>query len=611
MRAEPPNERSKGAAVVDLAALGILFVALAALSWRRWADPHVDFGQQLYVAWRLAEGEVLYRDLAYLHGPLSPYANSLLFRLFGVSYSTLIGANLAVTGMMAALLHRSFGRSLGRDAGLTAAAVFLAVFAFGQYVGTANYNWVSPYAHSATHGVLLFAVLALAVTSAPPWTRRRALLTGAVVGCLLLTRAEVASAALGAIALYLGVAGRSVRPPLAPLLGGAVLPPLVALALFSLALPAPEALRATAGAWVRLFDAAGGTFFTRGAGLDDPWLSLQVTLAVGLSAAFVVVLAAASALAWRAQRTPRGALVGTSALVLAGVGWVAATTYTGDLGRGLPVLAVAPVLVWGLDLVRSRGADRTAGAALPFLWALFGLLMLTKTLLNARIHQYGFYLSVGAAVAVTVLLVSELPRRVKRVGGNGALLRLTMVLLVAVLSGRLVAESARYYSMKTEPVGRDGDLMLTYGADVDSRTEPFAATLRHLAALPPGATVQALPEGVMLNYLSRRVAPSRFTNFMVTEVDAFGEAAMLADLQRADPDVVVLVHKDTSEYGVGYFGADDRYGGAILRWIRRRYEPVHLEGAPPLRTFQYGIEVSRRYMPEPSTEPVSFSSSMW
>ena len=35
------------------------------VSWLRWPDPTIDFGKELYLAWRLCEGDVLYRDVAH------------------------------------------------------------------------------------------------------------------------------------------------------------------------------------------------------------------------------------------------------------------------------------------------------------------------------------------------------------------------------------------------------------------------------------------------------------------------------------------------------------------------------------------------------------------
>src|SRR5580765_937542 len=90
-------------------------VALAMLlwTWGTWPDPLVDFGGELYVPWRLAEGDVLYRDVAYFTGPLSPYLNAALFRVFGTSLLALVLLNLLVLAGIAALLHRLLARIAG------------------------------------------------------------------------------------------------------------------------------------------------------------------------------------------------------------------------------------------------------------------------------------------------------------------------------------------------------------------------------------------------------------------------------------------------------------------------------------------------------------------
>jgi len=74
----------------------LTFAALLAWSWRKWPDPLVDFGRELYFAWQINEGRLLYRDLASLFGPVSPYINALWFRLFGTSLLTLALCNTAI-----------------------------------------------------------------------------------------------------------------------------------------------------------------------------------------------------------------------------------------------------------------------------------------------------------------------------------------------------------------------------------------------------------------------------------------------------------------------------------------------------------------------------------
>jgi hypothetical protein len=83
-------------------------------------------------------------------------------------------------------------------------------------------------------------------------------------------------------------------------------------------------------------------------------------------------------------------------------------------------------------------------------------------------------------------------------------------------------------------------------------------------------------------------------NFMMTEEIVFGEEVVLASLQRRPPDYVLLVHKDTSEFGYWTFGDDPYYGLRIMTWINRHYEPAALIGAEPFAGSTFGIKVLKR-----------------
>src|SRR5262245_25450049 len=59
------------------AAIVLVSAAALAWTWRKWPDVIVDYGREIYLAWRLSRGGVLYVDAAHFSGPLSPYLNAL------------------------------------------------------------------------------------------------------------------------------------------------------------------------------------------------------------------------------------------------------------------------------------------------------------------------------------------------------------------------------------------------------------------------------------------------------------------------------------------------------------------------------------------------------
>jgi hypothetical protein len=115
---------------------------------------------------------------------------------------------------------------------------------------------------------------------------------------------------------------------------------------------------------------------------------------------------------------------------------------------------------------------------------------------------------------------------------------------------------------------------MVYRPEFDPRTEPVAQLLKRLQTLPDLENFLVVPEGVMLNYQLRKPSSSKYINFMPPEIIIYGEENILQDLADHPPQYVVVIPKDTREYGVGEFGQDPRYGARIMSWIASRYEPV-------------------------------------
>src|SRR4051812_44070146 len=141
--------RYLGPAIITVVALIML-----AWTWRGWPDPIVDFGRELYVPWQISKGAVLYSDIAYFNGPLSPHFNALVFKLLGPSVMSLVYSNLLWLTALIVMLYRLLVTVADRLAATTACLVFVTVFAFVQLVQVGNYNYVTPYSHEITHGLV-------------------------------------------------------------------------------------------------------------------------------------------------------------------------------------------------------------------------------------------------------------------------------------------------------------------------------------------------------------------------------------------------------------------------------------------------------------------------
>ncbi len=559
----------------------IAAAAMAAWTWRKWASPFYDIGRELYTPWQLTLGRSLYADIAYFNGPLSPYLNALWFRLGGVSLTAVIAANLAVLGLFTWLLQRELTRLAGRAAAAAATLVFVAVLAFAQYGPIGNNNFLCPYAHEATHGLLITLA---GLAAATRWLERghpiHAAAAGLCLGAAFLTKTEIfaAGAAGAGVAMALGFwldPSRRARFPLtaACFLTAASLPAAVGAPLVGGGVLAP---------WAALWRsrALDNAFLRWVTGLDRPAANAVAMAAFG--GAVLAVLALAALAGWTAARFfGRGGSMVAALAALAGVAAAVAARPEAVLetARALP-LAVGALLAWSarrLWRARRRGEPGGHRWAILLAWSVFALAMLGKMLLNARFYPYGFALAAPATALVFAaaigILPGELPGswRASRAAGAAA------AGLAAGLALTALGFGHRFYAEKTFPVGAGGDRLMC----TPSEGQQAAGIIARLdGCAPPGASLLVVPEGVIINYLTRRPNPTPHINFVPLEMALAGEERIVADLARKPPDFVVLAASATPLiYGFERFGVPG-YGERIAGFIRHAYVPAPCGPSP-------------------------------
>jgi hypothetical protein len=368
---------------------------------------------------------------------------------------------------------------------------------------------------------------------------------------------------------------------------------------FSGGLPWANAWRAVAGAWVAALKMpiAKNVFYLREMGLDHP--AGNALRMVRVFSGFLAFVGVAVMLGWTRprHRIARVAqLLGQVALTAAGAVFV--PRY--EILRALPLISASALAAVVIELARRyRRHEATAGLLALVLWSTFGLVLLAKMCLNARISEYGFFLALPATTVTIAIVLWFIPHRLDELagGGIGRRLRRMMTATLAVTIGLYLVHAHRVYQSKTVPLGSGADRLLTMHpfARLKWRAIDMPAALDALGPIvAPGASLTVLPEGVMLNYLLRRETPLPFVNFMPPEVLAFGEEAMVHALERHPPDIVVFVHRDTSEYGFELFGTDPEYGRRVMTWIRARYGSIDVIGHEPMSASGAGIEILTR-----------------
>ncbi len=568
-------------------------------TWGQWPDTLYDFGHELYIPWKLSEGKTLYADMAYFEGPLSPYWNALIFRLFGVSLIALVGANLLITILLVGLIYAIVLYMADRLTATLTCLVFLCLFAFGQYGFMASFNYLAPYAHPLVHGLVL--------SVASLWCFQRFLLegnqrwlgaAGILAGFVFLTKPEpfiAVSAAIGT-GVFLrffseSTAGTSLKREVMIYTGCMIIPPSVAFLLLCTELSPDAAFAGILGSWKYLSHTAVTSlkFYRVGMGTHDITYSItSISLwSFGYAAFFATLILIAKKL--RAPGRLQVVASGVTFLVAAIGFYLLLQTNGAHFLRPLPVaLSVIGIYLFKGFWRDGRHSAENSRLIVAMMLVVFALALLLKIMLNARIFQYGFVLAMPGTLVCIVALTHGIPRWLMHRGAcAAAFLAGALGLIVGVVTHH-VQQVDFVYSAKQAQVGHGADTFVA-----DFRGHFVNMTLEIIEKnITPDETIAVLPLGVMINYLARRDNPTPYLFFMPPEVFIFGEEQMLSEFKAHPPDYVILFHVDSDHYGYPYFGRD--YAQSIFAWVEKNYQSVLVIGARPLREKRYGVEFLRR-----------------
>jgi len=599
----PPHWKWLDSKWAGLLIVAVIFILMAALSWRKWADIVVDFGMQLYVPWRLSEGDVLYRDVMYLPGgPFSQYFNALLFKIFGVSFRTLIFANLTITAAMLILIYRQFLRATDRWTATTITSIIVVGFAFADY-GDGNYNYIAPYCHEALHGLAL-SVLAIALLTNWIQTRKLPSLFGAgfCYGIVFLTKPEIFLAlSAGTMAAFVLIFNNGckldfIAKSLAFFAIAAVIAPLLFFFYFLRVENWHDSLRSTAFAWFPLLQHsfAENAYYKKFLGLDHPLANLWTMIWQFAAIAAVTIF---YAMFFRRKIISSRDKIIALAVGAALLAVVSEINWAVDLFLP-PVSLTLCVLLW----LNSKKLENRF--TFPFLWSVFGLALLTKMGLFSRIWHYGFILGMPSFVGMIYLLLWLLPLLLENFGVQRKPFRWLVWFAIVFIGLQLLMPSLDNYQKLNFAVGSGGDKVFAANTDTDQRGPALAAAISRLDAnVPRDATLAVVPEGVMVNYLTRRVNPTHCPVWLPPEIEAFGQTNMLNSFEQHAPDYIILLHRSVSEYNLKYFGQQPEYGMALMQWIRQNYDLEFQEGDVPLQNWHFGLQILKRRAENSNTKP--------
>jgi hypothetical protein len=563
---------------------------------------------------RLARGEMLYSDVRHIYGPLSPYLNALLYKIFSPSLAVLYADGIVTAIIILALVYW-LARRL-RMGPVPASAATLSVMWLCAFKQAGNY--ILPYSYSALHGcafgLLSLALLVRFVGGRPESNStcredgsdsHRAngwvIAAGLVAGIAVLAKTEMGFAALCAGVIATALVGYPSIRRASGLVAMFIAPALV------LALGAYGYLLARVGSHTLFEDSL--LFFRhlppelvyfnkRVSGFDQPLQSIAQMLGAGVRiASLATVIAAISLLFTRRKSSVVPARVSLGELSVSDAGkatysqiWLllAASVlvfvlvpFAGALNweKG-PYLAM-PLLLAGLmvlELVRYRRQPARGRfdkqKIIVLVMAVYALASLARVIL--RVRSGGAYSSYLLPVSVIVFTYAwtypfaEMFREPKT-GRFARNIAIGLILADAILTAGLL--SYRYRDKNTYALRTDRGTMMAVPDLGEGMNEAISFIKRETTE---GEPVAVMPEGTSLNYFTDRPNPLREEITTPGYLDREGEERAIQQLMQSNTRLVLVTNRATSEFGPKVFGRD--YCQNLMRWIEENFEECAILG---------------------------------
>lgn len=544
-------------------------------------DPIIDFGSEIYLAWRLSEGAVLYRDYFYYFGPVGPYLNALALKWSSAGREILVVAGFCSFLVIAILLYDLAVKRVSKLAGFATILFITFFFGFNQLNPDADFNFLTPYRYGIVYGLVFLISAFYFLDRAARLAKKEVnlILAGAFSALCLLSKAEIFLALAGSLFLV-GLAAAKAFPgnqkflALRSFVLGFIGVLLVFLFLWmghsgdSLA----RAVEVLNGPYLLLFNERVTSLpFYRilsgeGSGaVRYLWLLLGYLGMIGCPAFF---------LSWLSGQPRKNRTIGAIfllafmalALLMAWKfrpEWIVYLlhwqlgNYALCLFSGLALLGVG-MREREKNLERFLLASFFLGAGLLGLKVFFG---------NSLNGHYGFALGLLAGSLVFLLLWESAPAilRKRRADFPAWAWRAYLLLLLAPQILVFWQTTQFYVSAKNQEYA-GGEF---FYQDV-GHLQNLESIRAYLSQEHAGAkTLTVIPQGGYLNYSLRKPSPLYLMSLLPDQVALFGVPGILRQMGEEPADLLLVHPRQVDEFQLGTFR--EGYGRDIYAWVKENY----------------------------------------
>ena len=577
------------------------FMLLAAIScvlfyftYAHWIEVWGDAGFNLYTFWQVAEGKLLYHDIFYFHGPLSPLFFGAIFHVFGTSILSVTTTNLFFTWLIACMIFSLLQKLFDKGSALVAAIYFLCTFAMAQNSPSQAWNFIFPYKPEAIHGTFLcFSAFLLIKKYFTHPQKILLFILGILWGCSPLISLEIFTALSTTLAVpvLLSIVENKKIPwqNFLPVASGAMIPLLLVIAYFWRHVSLQEALAdsfSTLLLPLKYKQVFAQPVYKGLSGMDKP---LENILSIGKASASIF------ALLWGLHTiTPKiNSRLQNTLLALTAALFIVPTLFflTPNLWwahypKIFPVFLLFFLSKLAQDFwQKKKKKENTDKEKILLAFNVFSIVLLLKIFLNPRVGFYGFFVAMPAGMLLTGFFCSYWPKQ--------KFIRSFFIVCICSLSVAHIFVTKHNSAISTYNVGSGADSAITCGEEFVKGARALSLTIQWVKEnVKEEEKILFFPTGDFINYMARREKPIPY-NFAFA-FDIYGENFLLESVKKNPPEYIGFVTNNYQGLGFGLFGMDPRFGKITKSWADQNYTLVHTEGGSPFEFAETGMYIYRR-----------------
>lgn len=519
--------------------------------------PLIDTGREVYFPERVLNGEILFRDIFVLFGPLSYQINANLYKIFGTHINTLYFAGIANSFVILTVYYLIARKITSIKVSWLACFVLMSICIFSHHVS----NYIFPYSYAMIYALSTFLISVLLSIYYIEKSKPVYLILAALfIGVSITSKLDFAVFFLALLAIGLFYKPLDKKSLILLILAFLLVPSISMSSLFLSGLKLNEFTTYFNTIQEFINSSFFRYFYQEHTGLYPTpkilwvlWSVIKIFLYN-----FSIIFAVFFSFFWIFSKIPGSkAKTALQIVVFLLLYVIFPKTYFKEIGNifSLGWLAISTTLILLICL-----RDKVFA-----LVAVAGIIAALKSYFLINLNIFGTYLVPLLILVNLVFIFDKVPEMLKFIPkkpwGETCFTSVFILSLVFMATNYNYVTKLHNYPIKTskgsiytmEKLGKNLSSLLAY---IDTN-------------VPGDKTFLVMPEGILFNFLTDRESDSWYHSFTPHFVDVFSEEKIIKNIKTQKPDYIFITNQETDDFKYKNFCSD--YAQNICKYIQENY----------------------------------------